>query len=121
MITSILVSLAGIGLAAALYLGSPRTLAILTRAMEAVGAYQVSRDKFYFDPIYNLLVVWPLQGIANLCAWLDRNLIDGLVNLCGWIPRAVGSMLRPLQGGMLQFYALAMVLGLLVLIGLLMM
>jgi NADH-quinone oxidoreductase subunit L len=121
MITSILVSLVGIGLAAVLYLGSPRMLALLTQAMEAVGAYQISRDKFYFDPIYNFLVVWPLRGVANLCAWLDRNLIDGLVNLCGWLPRAAGSMLRPLQGGMLQFYALGMVLGLLILIGLLMM
>jgi len=121
MITSILVSLSGIGLAAAFYLGSRKLPAIAARAMQSVGLYQLSRDKFYFDVIYNLLVVWPLQAFANLLAWCDRNLIDSLVDLCGWIPRAAGSILRPLQGGMLQFYALAMVLGLLVLIGLLMM
>jgi NADH-quinone oxidoreductase subunit L len=121
MIASILVSLTGIGLAAAIYLGSRRAAAMLAEAAQSVGLYQLSRNKFYFDPIYNLLVVWPLQGIANMAAWLDRNLIDSLVDLCGWIPRAAGAMLRPLQGGLLQFYALAMVLGLLVLIGLLMM
>jgi NADH-quinone oxidoreductase subunit L len=121
MITSILVSLSGIGLAAVLYLGSRKKAALLAEAAQSVGLYQLSRDKFYFDLIYNLFVVWPLQGIANMAAWFDRNLIDSLVDFCGWIPRATGAMLRPLQGGMLQFYALAMVLGLLVLIGLLMM
>ena len=44
-------------------------------------------------------------------------MIDNLVNLCGWIPRGLGLMLRPLQVGLVPFYALAMVLGLLVLIG----
>jgi len=47
----------------------------------------------------------------------DRYVIDGLVNLIGGFPAVCGSMLRALQNGMVQFYALAMMLGLLVLIG----
>ena len=39
------------------------------------------------------------------------------MNFLGLLPRALGSALRPTQGGMIQFYALAMALGLLLLIG----
>jgi NADH:ubiquinone oxidoreductase subunit 5 (subunit L)/multisubunit Na+/H+ antiporter MnhA subunit len=66
-----------------------------------------------------VLVVWPMLGLARLSYWIDRRVIDGLVDLCGRVPLAVGAALRSLQGGMVQFYALAMVLGLLVLIGVL--
>jgi NADH-quinone oxidoreductase subunit L len=119
MLTSIAVSLAGIGLAAVLYLGTRRPAARLTALMEALGLAQLARDKFYLDPLYNLLLVWPLRGIAAACAWADRYLVDGLVDFVGWAPRAVASALRPVQGGLIQFYALAMVLGVLVLIGIL--
>jgi len=47
---------------------------------------------------------------------VDRFFVDGLVNLCGKLPAVVGYMLRSLQNGMVQFYALAMMLGLLVLL-----
>jgi NADH-quinone oxidoreductase subunit L len=83
--------------------------------------YWLSYGKFFFDPIYDWLVVRPLAGLARLFNWLDRWLVDGLVNLCGAIPAVGGSALRSLQNGVLQFYALAMLLGLLVLIGALIM
>ncbi len=85
--------------------------------MAALGLYELSHGKFFFDPIYRVLIVRPLAGLARLGAWIDRRVIDGLVNLVGAAPAAFGSMLRPMQGGLVQFYALAMVLGLLVLIG----
>jgi len=47
--------------------------------------------------------------------------IDGLVDGCGYLPRLMGAFLRPVQNGLIQFYALAMVLGLLVLLGVLLM
>jgi NADH-quinone oxidoreductase subunit L len=81
-----------------------------------VTPYRLSRDKFYFDELYAALVVWPLRVAAALLAWLDRWLIDGLVNLAGRIPAAVGTLMRPLQMGLVQFYALAMVLGMLMLV-----
>ncbi len=42
--------------------------------------------------------------------------IDGLVNLVGRAVQALGKLFRPLQTGLVQFYALAMLLGLLVLL-----
>jgi NADH-quinone oxidoreductase subunit L len=114
---STLSALAGVLLAAVLYLGSRRRVEFLTRVMAALGLYELSHGKFFFDPIYRVLIVRPLEGLARLCAWIDRRVIDGLVNLVGALPAAVGSMLRPMQGGLVPFYALAMILGLLVLIG----
>jgi len=109
-------ALAGIAAAWYLYVISPGTLARLTRVMQAVGLYGLSYGKFFFDQIYAMLIVWPLEGIARLCYQADRYLIDTLVDLVGLVPKALGAGLRSLQGGMIQFYALAMALGLLVLL-----
>jgi NADH-quinone oxidoreductase subunit L len=112
-----LMAVAGISLAAMLYLGRRTVATRLTEVMDWLGLYQLSRRKFFFDEIYDRLIVWPTLVVAWLAAAFDRRVIDGVVDLMGEIPPAVGAMLRPLQGGVLQFYALAMLLGLLVLFG----
>ncbi len=113
MLISSLVALAGIALAAVMYLGGRSAAESLARALRPL--YTLSHRKFYFDEIYSALVVWPLRMFAYVCYAIDRFIIDGLVNLFGWIPALFGYLLRSLQNGMVQFYALAMVLGLLVL------
>jgi NADH-quinone oxidoreductase subunit L len=121
MVTSTMVAVVGVAAAMLLYLGRGGLLKALTAMMTAVGLYTLSYGKFFFDQIYQFLIVGPLAGIAWLSAWFDRNVIDGIVDAVGRLPRVLGSALRPLQGGMVQFYALAMVLGLLALIGALLM
>ncbi len=111
------VVLVGIGAAWVLYAGPRVFVEACTRLLAGLGLYQLSRDKFFFDEIYGALVVAPLRGLAALSEWFDRLVIDRLVNACGAFWVLVGAMLRPLQNGLVQFYALAMVLGLLVLIG----
>jgi hypothetical protein len=54
--------------------------------------------------------------LALLSYVVDRFFVDGLVNLVGKFPAIVGYLFRSLQNGMVQFYALAMVLGLIVLL-----
>ena len=107
----------GVVLSAMLYLGSRKKAAWLARAMNVFGLYSLSYGKFFFDPIYEALVVWPLLGVARLAAALDHYVIDGLVDFCGGMPKTIGAAFRPAHNGLLQFYALAMMLGLLVLIG----
>ncbi len=114
---SSVVALLGIGVAAFMYLGEKNEAAALTRATSRVGLYQLSRDKFYVDEIYAALIVWPLRIAASVTYFVDRWVVDGLVNAVGRIPPAIGAVLRPLQNGLVQFYALAMVLGVLTLIG----
>ena len=58
-------------------------------------------------------IVWPLQGLAQLSRFLDWGLIDGiLVGGIGKIPALIGKLPRPIQNGLVQFYALSMALGL---------
>jgi NADH-quinone oxidoreductase subunit L len=115
------ITLVGIALAAIVYLGSRKKAERLARLMNVFGLYSLSYGKFFFDPIYRLLVVWPLLGIARLAAWFDSFVIDGLVDFCGRMPSLLGAALRPAQNGLVQFYALVMMLGLLALMGALLM
>jgi NADH-quinone oxidoreductase subunit L len=107
-------ALVGIGLAAFLYLGNRKETESLAGALRPL--YRLSHGKFFFDELYNAFIVWPLRVLAVLSYVIDRYFVDGLVNLCGKLPAVVGYMLRSLQNGMVQFYALAMMLGLLVLL-----
>jgi NADH-quinone oxidoreductase subunit L len=91
-------------------------LALPLVVLRYLSPYKLSYSKFYFDEIYDALIVTPLAGLAKLCYWLDRKLVDALVDFTGSLPPAVGSLMRGLQGGLVQFYAIAMVLGVLILI-----
>ena len=116
-VTTTVVVVAGILLAMLLYLGRGPWRQAVVQGMKLVGLYGLSRGKFFFDAIYLAVVVRPLEHVARLAAWFDRSVIDGLVNAVGGAPWLLGAMFRPLQSGLIQFYALVMVLGLLVLLG----
>ena len=109
MIGSSLIALAGIGLAAFMYLGS-MNLDGLTKRFAV--AYEMSRNHFYLDEIYAAVIVRPLSGLAQLSRLVDSYVVDGLVDLLGQVPRLVGFLFQPVQNGLVQFYALLMALGL---------
>ena len=125
---SSVIALAGVGIASVLYLGDRpfvgwlqaffefRWLSRVTRRAVYCSPYRLSSEKFYLDELYGCVVIWPLRTLANISGIVDRWLIDGLVNLIGWLPRFAGWMVRSLHKGLLQFYALGMVLGLLLLV-----
>ena len=52
------------------------------------------------------------RGSRSSCGTIDLNVVDALVDLIGQTPRLLGGLFRPVQNGLVQFYALAMVLGL---------
>jgi NADH-quinone oxidoreductase subunit L len=117
-VVSTVVAVAGILLAALLYLGSRKEAETLARMLRPL--YELSYGKLFIDQIYQVFIVGPLWVLAQISFLFDRWIIDGLVNLAGKIPPACGMVVRSLQTGMVQFYALAMVLAVLVLIGALM-
>ena len=102
------------------YLWAPSSLVLFSAPLILLGnfisPYKASYNKFYFDELYDVLIVQPLIYLARFFYWLDRWLVDGLVNLIGSLPPLAGSLMRSLQMGLVQFYALAMVLGAIVLI-----
>ncbi len=76
----------------------------------------VFANKFYFDELYAALVVRPLEALAMVAALIDRYVIDGLVNGVATIPVALGGIVRRLQSGLMQRYALAGVMGVLMIV-----
>jgi NADH-quinone oxidoreductase subunit L len=95
-------------------------LALLLTAPMALGhyvsPYRLSYRKFYWDEIYMATVVWPLQTLGIVLAWVDRWIVDGAVNFLGRLPTQLGGLMRSLQMGLVPFYGLAMLLGTLILI-----
>jgi len=81
-----------------------------------VTPYRLSLNKFYLDEVYQWVFIVPLNLASDLLYWLDRNVVDGLVNFIGAIPKALGSFMRSMQMGLVQYYAMVMVLGALVLV-----
>ncbi|MGE3806889.1 MAG: NADH-quinone oxidoreductase subunit L [Gemmataceae bacterium] len=102
--------LAGIGTAYWFYVARPGTADELASA--SPGLYELSLNKFYIDEIYDWAIVKAMTGWAVFCRIFDLHVLDGLIDLIAFIPRWLGAVFfRPIQNGLVQFYALAMVLG----------
>ncbi len=73
---------------------------------------QILSDKFYFDEIYNALVVSPLQKGAHLL-WkkADQAGIDGAVNGTAAVVDVSGEIARTVSTGQMRHYALFMFIG----------
>ena len=63
------------------------------------------------DEVYDATIVKPAETLATAGRQFDYFL-DSLARLVSFVPRFLGAALRPLQNGLVQFYALGMVLGL---------
>jgi NADH-quinone oxidoreductase subunit L len=109
MLISSVIALAGIGIAYWMYVVQPAAAEQMTGRM--ANLYELSRGKFYFDELYEIFIVKPLTILAHVCRIVDAYLLDGLVDLIAQIPALAGFLVRPVQNGLVQFYALLMALG----------
>jgi len=84
------------------------------------GLYQRWADKYYWDEFYNEVVVDTLiDGIARKgLAAFDDTVVDGTVNGVADAAQNSSGLLRRTQTGIVQNYALALVLGTVLVIGL---
>jgi proton-translocating NADH-quinone oxidoreductase chain L len=103
------IALAGIAVAWWMYVRQPGTAAALAQRFQ--GLYQLSLNRCYLDELYDVFFLRPLAGLREFCRILDAYVVDGLVDLVGQIPRLFGAFFRPMQNGLVQFYAVAMMLG----------
>jgi NADH-quinone oxidoreductase subunit L len=80
------------------------------------GFYSVLRNKYYFDAVYGWYVDVVQQSFSKILFWLEQTFIVrlGVLGLVD-IARASAQVLRRLQTGLVQFYALVFVLGTVVL------
>lgn len=78
---------------------------------------KLSYNKFYFDEIYDFLIVKPLNSLsAFFYQIVDRSGIDGFVNGLGKGVNESGKGLRLLQSGNVGFYLFLMVVGIIALL-----
>jgi NADH-quinone oxidoreductase subunit L len=83
------------------------------------GLYRLWKGKYFVDETYDRLIVRPVIGSAEKgFAPFDKYFVDGLVNLVGYLTRGISYLLRYLQTGNVQAYALAIVFGVLLVMGL---
>jgi NADH-quinone oxidoreductase subunit L len=76
------------------------------------------RDKWRWDELYNTMIVGPLQRFATwLWQVVDVRIIDGAVNGVANGIGAISQRLRLVQTGLVTNYALAIALGMVVLVG----
>jgi len=105
-LTPVLASLAGLGglvLSLLTYLrGREAPLAATLAALDRASAV----DRFWAFGYRSVLL--PLSGALR---WIDRYLVDGLMNGVGFGTLETGQALRPVQTGRTRDYALAVVVG----------
>ena len=111
MSVSIIAALSGAVFAVCIYGSAPGLRAKLVRWLGLL--YILIAGRFFIEEFYRFVVVKPSQLLAAIAGWIDK-LIDGMIDLIGWLVWSLGRLLRPMQNGQLQFYALAMLLGLVV-------
>ncbi len=76
-------------------------------------AYKISLNKWYVDEIYNLVIIRPTYSFTKHFLWrfFDLNVVDGIVNTSGTAARTAANVIRPLQNGLTQNYALIFTIG----------
>jgi len=79
--------------------------------------YAISFNKWYFDELYDLLIVRNVKTLGR-CLWqkgdvltIDRFGPDG----AAWVTRKFSALIRPLQTGYIYHYAFVLILGMLAL------
>jgi NADH-quinone oxidoreductase subunit L len=116
MIFSMAVAAAGIYLAYKMYMKQPELPEKVTEKIPVV--YDLVYNKYYVDEIYDAAVVEPIKsGSDFLWHGMDEKVVDGAVNgsatTVGWL----SSHLRKLETGFVQNYALAILIGVVLITG----
>jgi NADH-quinone oxidoreductase subunit L len=106
---------------------------------QALGpAWNVLVHRYYIDDFYMAAIVRPIRdrvsagvnwvnqnvidgvvngaatltrGLSRVVAWVDRNVIDGVANAAGGITGSTGGLLKYLQSGNVQWYAVVLFVG----------
>lgn len=102
-IPSVLIGLAGIGLAMLFY---RRESTLPDRIAASLGGfYKVVLNKFYIDELY-LFVTRKIifNYISRPIAWFDRHIVDGTMNGIGWVTETSSQKIKGLQSGRISQY-----------------
>ena len=116
MAFSMAVAIAGITMAYKFYMKQRDLPAKVVEKIPVV--YDLVYNKYYVDQIYDATVVEPLKnGSDFLWHGVDENVIDGAVNGSATIVGWLSDHLRKLETGYVQQYALAILVGVVLVTG----
>jgi len=116
MLFSMLVALAGIYTAYRMYIRRPELPTVLANKYKV--AYELIYNKYFVDEIYDMAVVEPIKDSSQfLWKGVDEKVLDGAVNGSAGVVAYLSAHIRKLETGFLQNYALAIVLGVAVIVG----
>lgn len=102
--------------------------------------FNLACNEWYFDRIYDRLIIKPILLLSRACFWIDRRvidgfiilfasaalacskvavftdryIIDGFINLLVRLVRGIGNFARRFQGGKVQYYLYSMLIAMLV-------
>ena len=117
MIVSVIVALAGIGIAAYFFLKN--RAAADKMATTFSGVHRVLENKYYLDEIYDAAIVQPIQIVSEDGLWkgVDVGVIDRVVNGVGQAVGGTSEVLRLFQTGSVRTYAASAFLGVVLVLG----
>ncbi len=139
-VLSVMISMIGIYLAYRFYVVRPGTADRITARIK--GFYNLVYHKYFVDELYDAVFVNRVKNLGNACFFLDSKLVDGLVDLTATLTRRTANLSRlfdeklvdglvnlagslhmklnrlftSFQTGLVQRYALAAVLGIVIFI-----
>ena len=114
-LSPLLVGVLGIAFAYLLYIKKTDLPAILAAKLKPL--YKLSFNKWYFDEIYEAVLIRPTKKLGDiLWKFLDIKIIDGAPNSVARTCKSISVRASKVQTGLIYDYALWMVLGLIVII-----
>lgn len=84
---------------------------VVTRSVFGTGLYKLVSEGYYFDKLYEGLVVRGTYGLSNLLNWFDIRILDGLVNGISGTGSQISTSIRRIQSGVTQQYVAVFVAG----------
>lgn len=104
-IAPVLIGLTGIIIAWALYKKQNNGPQKIASSFGSI--YKAAYQKFYIDEIYLFItkkIIFNLIGRPS--AWIDKNIVDGTMNGIAWTTEKVSTLIKGMQSGRVQSYAL---------------
>ncbi len=78
--------------------------------------YKWASNKFYIDEVYLFVTKKVIFNmIGRPAAWIDRQVVNGAVNGTAWLSVKSSEIIKPIQSGRIQAYAMSFMVGVLVL------
>jgi NADH-quinone oxidoreductase subunit L len=114
MALSISVGIAGIIIARRVYLHMPGFSDRIKENFKRI--YRLLWNKYYVDEVYDFTIVSPIKNGSEKLLWkgIDVNIIDGLVNGSARVISGASSLMRKIQTGLVQNYAIIFVVGIII-------